>query len=66
MGLAGAAACCDSAGLQPDGRGFAPSSLLAAGAAAETGPDRDQTDDLLVANEALYQLSYGPVERKVL
>ena len=26
------------------------------------GPDRDQTDDLLIANEALYQLSYGPVE----
>ncbi len=30
------------------------------------GPDRDQTDDLFVANEALYQLSYGPVERKVM
>lgn len=25
------------------------------------GPDRDQTDDLFVANEALYQLSYRPV-----
>ena len=24
------------------------------------GPDRIRTDDLLVANEALYQLSYGP------
>jgi hypothetical protein len=24
------------------------------------GPDRDQTDDLFVANEALYQLSYRP------
>ncbi len=24
------------------------------------GPDRDRTDDLLIANEALYQLSYGP------
>jgi hypothetical protein len=31
---------------------------------AETGPDRDQTGDLFVANEALYQLSYWPVERK--
>jgi hypothetical protein len=28
------------------------------------GPDRDQTDDLLIANEALYQLSYGPVKEK--
>jgi hypothetical protein len=25
------------------------------------GPDRDQTDDLVVANDALYQLSYRPV-----
>lgn len=25
------------------------------------GPDRDQTDDLIVANDALYQLSYWPV-----
>ncbi len=24
------------------------------------GPDRDQTDDLIVANDALYQLSYWP------
>ena len=24
------------------------------------GPDRDQTDDLVVANDALYQLSYCP------
>ena len=24
------------------------------------GPDRDQTDDLVVANDALYQLSYWP------
>jgi hypothetical protein len=24
------------------------------------GPDRDQTDDLVVANDALYQLSYRP------
>src|SRR5258708_135665 len=31
------------------------------------GPDRDQTDDLFVANEALYQLSYRPkTEREVL
>ena len=31
------------------------------------GPDRDQTDDLFVANEALYQLSYRPKrERQVL
>ena len=27
------------------------------------GPDRDQTDDLVVANDALYQLSYWPVRR---
>lgn len=27
------------------------------------GPDRDQTDDLFVANEALYQLSYRPPKR---
>ena len=25
------------------------------------GPDRIRTGDLLIANEALYQLSYGPV-----
>ena len=25
------------------------------------GPDRIRTGDLLVANEALYQLSYGPI-----
>jgi hypothetical protein len=25
------------------------------------GPDRDQTDDLVVANDALYQLSYWPM-----
>jgi hypothetical protein len=25
------------------------------------GPDRDQTDDLVVANDALYQLSYRPM-----
>ncbi len=24
------------------------------------GPDQDRTDDLLIANEALSQLSYGP------
>jgi hypothetical protein len=29
------------------------------------GPDRDQTDDLFVANEALYQLSYRPIKRRV-
>ena len=29
--------------------------------AKDGGPDRDQTDDLFVANEALYQLSYRPV-----
>jgi hypothetical protein len=29
--------------------------------ARDGGPDRDQTDDLFVANEALYQLSYRPV-----
>ncbi len=26
------------------------------------GPDRDQTDDLVVANDALYQLSYRPMK----
>ena len=26
------------------------------------GADRDQTDDLVVANDALYQLSYCPVK----
>ena len=31
--------------------------------AKDGGPDRDQTDDLVVANDALYQLSYRP-ERK--
>ncbi len=25
------------------------------------GPDQDRTDDLLIANEALSQLSYGPL-----
>jgi hypothetical protein len=29
---------------------------------ANGGPDRDQTDDLVVANDALYQLSYRPVK----
>ena len=29
-------------------------------AAKDGGPDRDQTDDLVVANDALYQLSYRP------
>lgn len=28
--------------------------------AKDGGPDRDQTDDLIVANDALYQLSYWP------
>lgn len=27
------------------------------------GADRDQTDDLVVANDALYQLSYCPVRK---
>ena len=31
-------------------------------AAKDGGPDRDQTDDLVVANDALYQLSYRPPE----
>ncbi len=30
------------------------------------GPDRIRTGDLLVANEALYQLSYGPLNEKIL
>ena len=30
-------------------------------AAQNGGPDRDQTDDLVVANDALYQLSYWPM-----
>ena len=33
-------------------------------AAGSGGPDRDQTDDLVVANDALYQLSYCPKEQK--
>ena len=28
--------------------------------AGDGGPDRDRTDDLLDANQALSQLSYGP------
>jgi hypothetical protein len=28
------------------------------------GADRDQTDDLVVANDALYQLSYCPVNQQ--
>jgi hypothetical protein len=28
------------------------------------GADRDRTDDLLIANEALYQLSYSPKPRR--
>jgi len=27
------------------------------------GPERDQTADLVVANDALYQLSYRPEQR---
>jgi hypothetical protein len=30
------------------------------------GPERIRTADLLIANEALYQLSYGPVNEKTL
>lgn len=30
------------------------------------GPDRIRTGDLLIANEALYQLSYGPVRNILL
>jgi hypothetical protein len=33
---------------------------LRCAAAKDGGPDRDQTDDLVVANDALYQLSYWP------
>ena len=29
------------------------------------GADRDQTDDLVVANDALYQLSYCPIKLEV-
>jgi hypothetical protein len=29
--------------------------------AARGGPDQNRTDDLLIANEALSQLSYGPI-----
>ena len=31
-----------------------------------SGPDRDRTDDLLNAIQALSQLSYGPVKNKIL
>ena len=50
--------------LNPLDAGLSRGSLLVAVATTETGPDRDQTGDLFVANEALYQLSYWPVERK--
>ncbi len=33
-------------------------------AAAEYGAGRDRTDDLLVANQALSQLSYGPRDQQ--
>jgi hypothetical protein len=29
------------------------------------GPDQNRTDDLLIANETLSQLSYGPTRREV-
>ncbi len=29
------------------------------------GADRDRTDDLVIANDALFQLSYGPSETKL-
>ena len=29
------------------------------------GADRDRTDDLLNANQALFQLSYGPIKLRV-
>ncbi len=37
-----------------------PTTPRTAGALKSGGPDRDQTDDLVVANDALYQLSYWP------
>jgi hypothetical protein len=41
-----------------------PSRRLVSFHVAENGgPDRDQTDDLFVANEALYQLSYRPLRK---
>lgn len=30
---------------------------------AKSGPDRDRTDDLLTASQALSQLSYGPLKK---
>ena len=36
-------------------------SIRGYGSAGEIGgPDQNRTDDLLIANETLYQLSYGP------
>ncbi|MEY3000676.1 MAG: hypothetical protein RL648_890 [Verrucomicrobiota bacterium] len=29
------------------------------------GADRDRTDDLVIANDALYQLSYSPEEARL-
>ena len=60
-GLPGGDASCGSARLLPAERGHPPGSLLAAAAAAETGPDQVRTDDLLNAIEALCQLSYEPL-----
>ena len=38
----------------------APGEHTARATRGDGGPDRDQTDDLVVANDALYQLSYWP------
>jgi hypothetical protein len=48
----------------PAGRGLSRGSLCVRDAAAKTGgPEGDQTPDLVVANDALYQLSYRPARK---
>lgn len=42
-------------------KSYAPAVFVALGARTKTGgADRDRTDDLLHAMQALFQLSYGP------
>lgn len=43
---------------------FLTAGLPAVGLAKAGGPDRDQTDDLVIANDALYQLSYRPISER--
>jgi hypothetical protein len=52
--------CQDHAGLVPANSGFLRLDLLHAGLRGSGGARRDRTDDLLLAKQALSQLSYGP------